>query len=82
MAYRFILSQDEYGMYVAECMDLPRCISQGSTWKAAIKSFMQDFALIDAGLVAAVLVLRMSNPSLQLQMWLNQGPSYNLPSPP
>ncbi len=38
MAHHIILSQDEDGMYVAECLDLPGCISQGSTRKDAMKN--------------------------------------------
>ncbi len=38
MTHRVILSQDENGMYVAECLDLPGCVSQGSTRKEAMKN--------------------------------------------
>ena len=38
MVHRVILSQDEDGMYVAECLDLPGCISQGATRKEAMKN--------------------------------------------
>lgn len=38
MAHRVVLSQDEDGMYVAECLDLPGCISQGATRKEAMKN--------------------------------------------
>ena len=38
MAHRIILSQDEDGMYVAECLDLPGCISQGTTRKEAMRN--------------------------------------------
>ncbi|MGH9909190.1 MAG: type II toxin-antitoxin system HicB family antitoxin [Nitrososphaerales archaeon] len=38
MTHRVILSQDEDGMYVAECLDLPGCISQSSTRKEAMKN--------------------------------------------
>ncbi len=38
MAHRIILFQDEDGVYVAECLDLPGCISQGSTRKDAMKN--------------------------------------------
>jgi predicted RNase H-like HicB family nuclease len=38
MAHRVVLSQDEDGMYVAECLDLPGCISQGATRREATKN--------------------------------------------
>lgn len=38
MTHRIILFQDEDGVYVAECLDLPGCISQGSTRKDAMKN--------------------------------------------
>ncbi len=38
MAHQIILFQDEDSVYVAECLDLPRCISQGSTRKEAMKN--------------------------------------------
>ena len=38
MVHRVVLSQDEDGMYVAECLDLPGCISQGATRKEAMKN--------------------------------------------
>ena len=38
MTCRIILFQDEDGVYVAECLDLPGCISQGSTRKEAMKN--------------------------------------------
>lgn len=38
MTHRIVLFQDEDGVYVAECLDLPGCISQGSTKKDAMKN--------------------------------------------
>lgn len=38
MVHRVILSQDEDGVYVAQCLDLPGCISQGATRKEAMKN--------------------------------------------
>jgi len=38
MAHRVIISQDEDGIYVAECLDLPGCVSQGATRKEAMKN--------------------------------------------
>lgn len=38
MAHQIILFQDEDGMYIAECLDLPGCISQGTTRKEAMKN--------------------------------------------
>jgi predicted RNase H-like HicB family nuclease len=38
MTHRVLLSQDEDGMYIAECLDLPGCVSQGSTRKEAMKN--------------------------------------------
>ena len=31
MKYRIIIEQDEDGMFIAECLSLPGCISQGIT---------------------------------------------------
>ncbi len=38
MVHRVVLSQDEDGVYVVECLDLPGCISQGATRKEAMKN--------------------------------------------
>ncbi len=38
MAHQIILFQDEDGIYIAECLDLPGCISQGTTRKEAMKN--------------------------------------------
>ncbi len=38
MAHQIILFQDEDGVYIAECLDLPGCISQGTTRKEAMKN--------------------------------------------
>ena len=36
MKYRILISQDEDGVFIAECPSLPGCISQGKTRKEAI----------------------------------------------
>ena len=41
MLYRTLIEQDEDGIFVAECPNLPGCISQGKTRKEAIKN-IQD----------------------------------------
>lgn len=38
MKFRVVISQDEDGVFVAECPSLPGCISQGSTRKEALKN--------------------------------------------
>ena len=38
MKFRIIIEQDEDGMFVAECLSLPGCISQGKTRKEAMKN--------------------------------------------
>ncbi len=38
MKYKVIISQDEDGVFVAECLDLPGCISQGQTKAEALKN--------------------------------------------
>ena len=38
MNYRILLTQDEDGIFVAECPSLPGCISQGKTRKEAIEN--------------------------------------------
>ena len=38
MKYRVIIAQDEDGMFVAECISLPGCVSQGKTREEAIKN--------------------------------------------
>jgi len=46
MKYRVIIEQDEDGMYVAECLALPGCISQGKTReeaKANIKDAIEGY---------------------------------------
>ncbi len=50
MAHHIILSQDEDGIYVAECLDLPGCISQGSTRKDAMKNIKDAIKGYLAGL--------------------------------
>lgn len=41
MKYRIIVEQDEDGMFVAECPNLPGCISQGKTRREALDN-MKD----------------------------------------
>ena len=41
MKYRIFIEQDEDGIFVAECLSLPGCISQGKTRKQAIEN-IQD----------------------------------------
>lgn len=38
MKFRIIIEQDEDGMFVAECPNLPGCISQGKTRIEAIEN--------------------------------------------
>jgi antitoxin HicB len=36
MDYRVVLEQDEDSIYVAECLSLPGCVSQGNTREEAL----------------------------------------------
>lgn len=38
MKFRVIITQDEDGIYIAECPALPGCISQGETRKQALEN--------------------------------------------
>ena len=38
MKFRILIEQDEDGMFVAECVSLPGCISQGKTREEAVKN--------------------------------------------
>ena len=38
MKYRIIVEQDEDGVYIAECPNLPGCISEGKTRNEAIEN--------------------------------------------
>jgi len=38
MKYRVIITRDEYGYYVVECLDLPGCVSQGRTKEEALEN--------------------------------------------
>lgn len=38
MRYRVIIEQDEDGMFIAECPNLPGCVSQGRTRQEALKN--------------------------------------------
>ena len=49
MRYRILIEQDEDGIFVAECPELPGCISQGKTRievlvniKDAIKGYLES----------------------------------------
>lgn len=39
MKFRVIITQDEDGIYIAECPALPGCISQGETREQALENF-------------------------------------------
>jgi antitoxin HicB len=41
MRYRILISQDEDGVFAAECPSLPGCVSQGTTRELALQN-MQD----------------------------------------
>jgi len=41
MRYRFLIEQDEDGIFVAECPSLPGCVSQGKSRKEALDN-VQD----------------------------------------
>ena len=46
MKYRIIIEQDESGWFIAECPNLPGCVSQGKTRDEAvinIKEAMQGY---------------------------------------
>ncbi len=38
MKYQVIISQDEDGLFVSECLDLPGCVSQGRTRAEALRN--------------------------------------------
>ena len=38
MKYRILIEQDEDGIYIAECPNLPGCLSEGRTRIEAIKN--------------------------------------------
>ena len=38
MQFKIAISQDEDGVYVIECLNLPGCISQGKTKQEAIEN--------------------------------------------
>lgn len=41
MRYRILIEQDEDGVFVAECLSLPGCVSQGRSRKEALEN-IQD----------------------------------------
>jgi len=42
MKYNVLIYQDEEGNYIAECVDLPGCISDGKSKGAAIKNIKES----------------------------------------
>ena len=38
MVFRIVVTPDEDGVYVAECTDLPGCVSQGKNEKEALEN--------------------------------------------
>ena len=44
MKYRVLIEQDEDGIYVAEVLTLPGCISQGQTRAEAIENIREAIA--------------------------------------
>ncbi len=44
MKFRIILERDEDGFFVAECMNLPGCISQGKTRLEALENIKDAIA--------------------------------------
>jgi len=52
MKYRILIEQDEDGVFVAECQELPGCISQGKTRievlnniRDAIKGYLESLKM-------------------------------------
>ena len=41
MKYRVVIEQDEDGIYVVECPNLPGCISQGKTREEAVANMKE-----------------------------------------
>jgi predicted RNase H-like HicB family nuclease len=52
MKYRFLIEQDEGGVFVAEVPALPGCISQGDTRKEATENIKEAIALYLESLAA------------------------------
>jgi antitoxin HicB len=44
MKFRVIIEPDEDGVFVAECPNLPGCISQGKTREAAVQNIKDAIA--------------------------------------
>ncbi|MBI4150163.1 type II toxin-antitoxin system HicB family antitoxin [Candidatus Woesearchaeota archaeon] len=44
MKYRVIITQDEEGVFIAECPVLPGCVSQGKTRAEAVKNVKDAIA--------------------------------------
>lgn len=41
MQFNIVIEQDEDGRYVAECMDLPGCLSEGETLEDALENISE-----------------------------------------
>lgn len=41
MQFNVVIEQDEDGRYVAECLDLPGCLSEGETMKGALENISE-----------------------------------------
>ena len=41
MQFNVVIEQDEDGRYVAECLDLPGCLSEGETMKEALENISE-----------------------------------------
>jgi predicted RNase H-like HicB family nuclease len=46
MKFRILIEQDEDGVFVAECVSLPGCVSQGKTREEAIKNIKDAIGAI------------------------------------
>lgn len=52
MKYRVLIEQDEDGVFVAEVLSLPGCISQGSTRQEALSGIREAMTLYLESLAA------------------------------
>jgi predicted RNase H-like HicB family nuclease len=41
MQFNIVIERDEDGRYVAECMDLPGCLSEGETLEEALENISE-----------------------------------------
>jgi predicted RNase H-like HicB family nuclease len=46
MAFRIVVTEDEDGYYVAQCLEVPGAISQGSTKEEALRNVKEALALM------------------------------------